>query len=934
MNIHQQLEISVPNGDVLFPGSKAYEEAVFIGNMLYRFQTPACVVMAESDVDVQEVVRISRKYDCKLNIKNGGHSYAGYCLNEDGIVLDLSRMHSFNIDRKSMTVTTQAGATWLQIYEGLRGENEQYMVLGGQCPTVGVSGFTLGGGLSAFSRKYGLAIDNLLSIKHVDVNGDMLELTNQETDSDNKDLFWALCGGGGGNFGVAVEFTFRIHKLPNPTVVCGELTWNIPQQTQEFKDAMDIFNSMNAPKELCIDAYWNYTVDGQFQAMMTTIYNGTMDECDKVLAPVLKYNPNNGLKSMHWTEWEHEEEGFDKFSKIYHHHVSFIMGEGAITREVTDIIMDLMGAAPALIPNPDPSKPDLNQCHILWDHIGGVTKNVASDATSFYWRDGVFVMTAMVNWQFAEQAAKAFSWTQRCKDLLTPFTLEGKAAYLNYIDSTLVNWQEAYYGKNYNRLREIKSKVDPTNFFYFKQSIEPAEDQPSHIWKNWGECVTAYPDKILIPTTLGEVISIVRDAAVNKQKIRVVGAGHSWSPLAPSKNIMLSLNNLNKIWISDDPLIVNVEPGATIDELATFFKKNAICVPSNVGHGVGEATCGGVISTGCHGSGITMKSISDYAVAFEIITAQGDIRHVDKSEPELLNAVRLSLGLFGIISKISFEVIPAFNVHVVEAKVPLQECLETIRSFVLDNDYAEISWLPFTNEMYVQKANRTQKGITRFSKEPYQSCFQKEINKASAVTALNTIVTNPVQTPEVMQSSLDSLPVYDYVSNITDYLHNADWRPILAYKVSDIEIAVEIDEGFANVRKAVLICQEQVNEWAEAGRYPFNGVLGFRFIESSAAILSPARGNKYTALIEISSYYKTDLFEEFSGRLVQILMDELPNARAHWAKGFQFMPQAKEYIRKSYEKQIEEFLLARKSSGVDPDNLFVNDYLADLFEIN
>lgn len=261
MNIYEQLEALLPDGEVLFPGSKAYKNAIFIGNLLYRFNPPACVVMAETNEDIQTTVQFAVKNDCKLNVKNGGHSYAGYCLNEDGIVLDLSKMCTFKIDHKELTVTTQAGATWLQLYQGLKGANEQYMIVGGQCPTVGVSGFTLGGGLSTFSRGYGLAVDNLLSVKHVDVQGNLIELTNNETDPAKRDLFWALTGGGGGNFGVTVEFKYRIHKLPNRNVVCGELTWNIPQQEADFIAAMSAFNTMDAPNELCIDAYWNYADD-------------------------------------------------------------------------------------------------------------------------------------------------------------------------------------------------------------------------------------------------------------------------------------------------------------------------------------------------------------------------------------------------------------------------------------------------------------------------------------------------------------------------------------------------------------------------------------------------------------------------------------------------------------------------------------------------
>lgn len=932
--IYRELEAQNLDGDVLFPGSKAYNEAIFIGNLLYDFRRPACVVMAASDHDIQKTVRFARKHNSKLTVKNGGHSYAGYCLNEDGILIDLSCMKTFTIDRKNLTLTTQAGSIWLELYEGLKGEDEQYMVLGGQCPTVGVRGFTLGGGLSTFSRQYGLSVDNLLAVKHVDAEGNLLELTREETDPDRKALFWALTGGGGGNFGVTTEFTFRIHKLPNSTVVCGELTWNIPQQRDDFDQAMAAFNTMDAPVELCIDAYWNYSDTNQFQAMMTVIYNGTMEECEKVLAPILVHNSDNGLASMHWIDWEHQEMGFDKSRKIFHHHVSVIMGEGAITPEVNDLIIELMECAPALMPNPDPEKPNLKQCHILWDNIGGVTKNVAKDETAFYWRDGAFVITAMVNWQTPEQSAEAFAWTQKCKDLLTPFALEGKAAYLNYIDGTLTNWQEAYYGDNYPRLREIKSRWDPTNFFYFKQSVEPAGQEPSHVWQNWGECVIATPDRLVSPTTIGEVISIVKAAGKEGRKIRVVGAGHSWSPLAPCEDIMMSLRKLTSISISEDKSRVSVDPGVTVDQLAAFFKNHGVCVPSNVGHGVGEATYGGVIATGCHGSGIKMKSISDYAVGFEFVTADGSVQTVGEDDPDLLNALRLSLGLLGVVTKITFEVQPTFNVHVVESKVPLEKGLETLRSFVLENDYAEVSWIPFTDELYIQKANRTDLRPTRFGMEPFQSEFQEELNRVNAAAGLDAITNKPELTPQVMQASLDSLPLYEYVSDITDYLHNADWRPLLAYKVSDIEIAIEIDEGFNDVRKALLLCQEKTNEWARAGKYPFNGVLGFRFINNSAATLSPARGNTYTALIEISSFFKSDLFQMFSGELMETLMVELPKARVHWAKGFQFMPHPKEMIQSASSSQIKEFLAIRNERKVDPDNIFVNDYLADLFNIN
>ncbi len=930
---YNELERKKLQGKVLYPGSKAYQDAIFIGNLLYRFKSPACVVMVESYKDIQTTVRFAKKYNYKLNVKNGGHSYAGYCLNEGGIVLDLSKMTDVKINTDSKTLMTQSGSTWIQLYEKLKVKDEQYMVLGGQCPTVGVSGFTLGGGLSTFSRSYGLAIDNLLAVKHVTADGNLIELTNQETDTDKKDLFWALAGGGGGNFGVTVEFTFRIHKLPNPTVVCGELTWNIPQQEQEFKDAMDAFNSMDAPNELCIDAFWNYDSNGQFQAMMTTIYNGTMDECNKVLDPILKFNPSNSLKNMHWIEWERQEEGFSKLSNIYNHHVSFIMAEGAITREVTNTIMELLETAPALIPNSDPTEPNKKQCHILWDNIGGVTKNIAKNATPFYWREGVYVMTAMIAWETEEQTPQAMAWSQRCKELLAPHSIEGKAAYLNYIDDTLDNWQKAYYGNNYQRLQEIKSKVDPTNFFYFKQSVEPIDkDEPSKIWQNWGECVIAKPSKHYRPKSKNEIIRIIDDARKNNKTIRVVGSGHTWSPLVPTKDIFVSMENFKSIEVSDDKQTVTIGSGVTVDELSPVLISNNICFESNVGHGVGEATYGGIVSTGCHGSGIKFQSTSDLVVALEVITSNGENKTFTNSDGEIMNAARLSLGMFGIITKITFAVKPAFNVKVEEFKYPVDKCLEEIKSFVLNNDYAEVTWIPYTDEMYMQKANRTEEEPTRIGTSPHTSEFDKTLNTAISATALNVIINDPTQTPDIMKTGMRLLPLYNYVSNITDYLHNSDYHAILAYKVSDIEIAIEIDEGFNSVRKAVMLTQQRVKEWQNAGLFPFNGALGFRFIKNSDAILSQARGNKYTALVEFISYFKTDLFEKFSGELVQELIDELPKARPHWAKGFQFMPETIKYVQKSFGSQLDEFNKLKEKSGVDPNGIFINEFLKPIFK--
>ena len=920
----------VPDGKVLAPGDPEYEEKIFIGNLMYNQKKPAFVVIAKSTRDVRATILFARMHKVKMTVMNGGHSYAGYCLNKGGIVLNITEMNTIDFDPKKKTVTVEAGAIWKDVYAKLVGNSVRYIIIGGQCPTVGVSGFTLGGGLSPFSRGYGLGCDNLLSMTLVTAAGETVTVGPNEHDPARQNLWWAVRGGGGGNFGVTTSLTLRVHELHNDTVVAGELTWNLPDQLDEFNQAMAILNA-GVPNELCVDAIWTFS-SGKLLAMMTCIYNGTMEQATDVLSGILSHKPDNGLKSMHWVDWEKIEEGFDTKTSIFHHHVSLIFAEGAITQEVSNIIHDLMLTSPALAKDKDGNLVQKN--HILWDHAGGVMKKIPSNATAYYWRDGVYVLTAKVQWSDRSQTAIAMKWANTVKEKLTPFALNQQASYLNYIDATLANWQTAYYGTNYSQLQHVKSQWDPTNFFHFRQSIKPATTtsiQGPFIWQNWAENIIAYPSRIDTPKTLEELIVIVNHARENGRKIRVAGSGHSWGPLVPTNDILVKLDNFTNISISLEKTHVKVGAGVTVDQLAAFLTSNGVCFPSNVGHGVGEATYGGVISTGCHGSGISFLSISDYAVGFKVITSSGEIRKFDESNLEQLNAIRLSLGLYGIIVSIRFKVEPIYSVHVREWKTSIGDGFSHLKDLVLNNDYAELNWMPFNNTVYLQVANKTQEKITRVGQNPPKSPFQKQLDQLVAAAAIQTIVTSPEQTPDVMRANFQALPVYDYVSNINDYIHNADWHSIISAKVLDIEIAISIDDDFKSVKKAFKICQDAVNKWSAANLYPFNGTLGFRFISHSDAVLSPANGNTRTALVEISSFYRSPLFQQLSGELIQQLINELPNARPHWAKGFGFMPESIPYLRRSFGNQLVDFWKLRTEANVDPHGMFVNDFLNELF---
>ncbi|KAF5019819.1 hypothetical protein F66182_8188 [Fusarium sp. NRRL 66182] len=472
------LKDTLTTEQVLEPGTLEYEKAIFIGNLNYRFTTPAVVVRAKSINDVKSTIAFARTNGLRLTVKNGGHSYMGYCLNQGGIVLDLSLMNTCHIDYDKMLVDMDAGLVWKDVYYKYL-KDKRNIIIGGQCPTVGVSGFTLGAGLSPFSRSYGLGCDNLVEMTIVTWDGKVVTCSKEDKDEEKRELFWALAGGGGGNFGVTVSLTSRMHKLRDDDgkVVCGQLLWNLPQQKDDFEKMMNVFNTNKCPDELTIDALWSHTTNKQLTGGMTVIYNGCMEKAQEALKPLLAFNPaKNGLEEMKWTQWVHQSEGWDPMSQVYHHHASFIFAEGAITPEVATKIAKLVEEATKVVGITDANAVNDPKCHILWDHIGGATEKQGPEETPFYWRKGHYVSTIKMQWTDDSKADKVIEFISKCKAELLPYAIEQKAAYINYIDATVPNWQEAYYGRNYPRLQKIKTRWDPNNFFWNWQSIQPLAD--------------------------------------------------------------------------------------------------------------------------------------------------------------------------------------------------------------------------------------------------------------------------------------------------------------------------------------------------------------------------------------------------------------------------------------------------------------------------
>ncbi len=233
----------------MFPGESLYDNSTVVNNPAFADVLPAFVALPKTVEDVQRCLACAYQKSVPFTVKGGGHSAIGMSTiegRENGaFVIYLSQMKSVEIANKFL-VKVQAGARWEDVYDIVR--ETDYLVVGRICPSVGVAGYTLGGGFSFISRKYGLAIDTVHSMTMITVDGSQVVSVTKTT---NADLFWALRGGGGGNFGVVVDFTFKLEPS-FPSYEYGDMII----KDDNVEKALSAIGSMDLDQEvypLCLE---------------------------------------------------------------------------------------------------------------------------------------------------------------------------------------------------------------------------------------------------------------------------------------------------------------------------------------------------------------------------------------------------------------------------------------------------------------------------------------------------------------------------------------------------------------------------------------------------------------------------------------------------------------------------------------------------------
>jgi hypothetical protein len=449
-------------GVVIRAGDPGYTETVSIDNGRVD-RKPRLVAIPFSTEDVAAIVRFCCDHKIRLTTKSGGHGATGYCLNLDGMVLDLSKLNSIHATAGDSRLTAGTGTRWIQLYDYLQRQQSKYMVIGGGCGTVGIGGYLLGGGYSFVSRSYGLASDNLKAMDVVAADGQVYHLDESLTNPREKDLFWALRGGGGGNFGIVTQVELQLHQAPTDRMMMGQTAFPI----ERLSEMLDFYNSwvLTLPPEMAVYGMLRRFPDPRNGGQPTLclhlnpIYNGRFSDGLTLLQPLLEMQPASiELYSMTLPEWENYVGNGTALSGRSAYIRSTMLGPGKLNTGVADICIQYLTDAPSL------------DSFTVWTHAGGKIREFGGDASSFAHRDAEFVFELKSIWDSSSpQDARAnIEWAV---DFFDALEIHSQGAYVNYIDPLLLNWQTQYYRHLYGRLMNIKGHWDSTGQFDFQQGI-------------------------------------------------------------------------------------------------------------------------------------------------------------------------------------------------------------------------------------------------------------------------------------------------------------------------------------------------------------------------------------------------------------------------------------------------------------------------------
>ncbi|MEW1691499.1 FAD-binding oxidoreductase [Streptomyces sp. NPDC091265] len=460
------------DGSLVRPGDAAYATARQLYNTRYDGQKPAAVAYVKHEADIRECLAFARRSSTPVTIRSGGHSYAGWSSGNGKLVVDVS-----SLSRVDQDGTIGAGARLLDVYQGLASHG--LTIPGGSCPTVAISGLTLGGGHGVASRAYGLTCDSLTAATIVTADGKTLTADAKH----HQDLFWALRGAGNGNFGVVTELRFRTR--PAPQTVTAYMSW-------PWSRARSVITAWqewgpDQPDEIWSSAHvaagpggGNPTVS--VSAFSIGTYGDLQNAVDRLADRIGAPASSVSLRRRSYQEAMLVYAGCSGITDAQCHLPGTTPGrtsQGTLQRETYAAASDFYDRS--LPPAGVQALLDRTEAFtriggdqggggsVALTALGGAINRVDPKSTAFVHRGSRMLAQYIGAWRPGTSGSAQQKWLKDTHSALRRYA--SGAAYQNYADPALTDWRKAYYGTADARLADVKKQYDPDGLFTFPQSL-------------------------------------------------------------------------------------------------------------------------------------------------------------------------------------------------------------------------------------------------------------------------------------------------------------------------------------------------------------------------------------------------------------------------------------------------------------------------------
>jgi hypothetical protein len=444
-------------GELLRPADPGYEDARRVWNgSISRF--PALIARCAGVADVITAVRFARDTGLLVAVRGGGHSFPGLSVCDGGLLIDLSPMKGIRVDPEARTVTAQAGV----LLGELDRETQAFglVVPSGIVTHTGLSGLTLGGGINWVMRKYGLTIDQLLSVDLITADGEFVKASASE----NPDLFWGVRGGGG-NFGIVTQFEFRLNPV-GPIVLAGPIFWPMEESPNVLRfyrewiaEAPDELMTIVVHRKAPPLPFVPLELHGKLVVSVVCCYAGPVEDGEKAVKPLKAFGSPVLDLCVPKPFLAHQA----MFDLSFQHGWWYYM-RACDVAELTDEVIDITVDHSLRINSPLTAFP-------IWQR-GGAAARVGEDETAFGGRSAGYTFNITAVTRSGEGFDQEREWVRNFWSALEPYHT---SVYVNFLmEEGEERIRQAYGAEKYDRLKALKRRYDPDNFFRLNQNIGPA----------------------------------------------------------------------------------------------------------------------------------------------------------------------------------------------------------------------------------------------------------------------------------------------------------------------------------------------------------------------------------------------------------------------------------------------------------------------------